>query len=138
MATTTAAQVLALIAPSLYARSDYGDYMALSVRQHASAATIGATYPELIAYHCAHTMTLALAEQTDYSAGRPSAPGQVTAMSSGDLSLSFGSTTSRGTVSPEDEEYLTTRYGRRYLAIRNALPITSARCITADPSVGLS
>jgi len=138
MAITTAAQVLALIAPTLYALASSGDYLGLSVRAHVSADKIGATYPELIAYHCAHSMTMALSDAADYTAGRPSAPGPVTSLRSGDLGITYGTPSGRGGISAQDEEYLTTRYGRKYLSLRDALPRTAARVLSPDPSVGVT
>lgn len=137
MATATAAQVLALIAPALAARSDSGDYLALSIRQHAPASKIGAMYPDLIAYHCAHRMTATLGEIAAQVNAQPSTPGAVTSLGAGDLSIGYASRTGgRQTVSAADEEYVTTRYGTMYLSIRDGLVITASRVVAADPMAG--
>ena len=138
MAITTPLGVLTLIAPTYAVRSDVADYLGLSIRQHLDASSIGARYPELIAYHAAHRIAVVLLAQAASAAGSVQTAGPVTQLRTGDLGVSYGALTSRGGISPEDEEYLTTSYGRTYLSIRNSLHLAAPAVYSPDPGIGLA
>jgi len=112
---------LAVIAPTLAARSDALTWLGMSFAEH-RADEWGQVYVYAMAYHCAHCMTMFMRAEQQAALGNYTAPvGPLTSVTAGKLSEGYGSTSHRvGEVSVSDQEYTATSYGLRYLSLRNS------------------
>jgi hypothetical protein len=130
----TVLSVLQRIAPTCAADSLVADWIAASVGQH-RADGWGNAYFDAMAYHVAHCWTMSKREQQSIAQGTyGAAAGAVTALRAGDLGVNFASrSASRGQgISPQDEEYLSTSYGVRYLSLRDTREWSGPRIISVD------
>jgi len=92
-------------------------HLELAAKRHRASA-FGSVYAEAMVYWAAHSIqrTPGLVS----GGGGADEVGNITSQSDGDLSRSYGAAGGTGTVSGSDADYLTTRYGARYLDLRNS------------------
>ena len=135
MAVATSLQILAHVAPTLYADAGVQDWLDLADGQLSTSTDWGAVRVQAVAYLAAHLRTLAQREIASLAAGTSGGPvGALTSRSAGDLSESYGAVVSAasGSVAASDMEYTTTTYGLRFLALRNSRPASMPFLIDTD------
>jgi hypothetical protein len=112
------------------------DWIADSVSQHRTDEW-GAVYATAMANHVAHCWTMAKRAEQSIAQGTYGAPaGGVSSLRAGDLAVSYATRNqSRGNgISPQDEEYLATPYGVRYLSLRDSRSFAAPRIVSVDAS----
>jgi len=136
MAVSTSLQVLARVAPTLYADADVQDWLDLADGQLSTDTTNwGNVRLQAVAYLAAHLWTLANREIASLAAGSSGGPvGALTSRRAGDLAESYGSALSSpsGSVDACDMEYPTTTYGLHFLALRNSRPASMPFLVDTD------
>lgn len=131
----TSLHILRLIAPQ-YATISDGDAQAwidLAASSVANADLWGAVYPEALANLAAHLMTRA-GVGTSPAAGDAASTigGSITSLRTGDLAVSYGGTGGAGagrSSDGSDDDYTTTKYGLRFIALRQSRAARAPRWV---------
>lgn len=107
-------ELLQLLSPELGARPEAPAYLTLAA-QRLDPESWGSVYQQGAVYLALHLMEEAQPSGgSAMAAGGAAAAGPVTSIRTGDQAVSYGQIQG----SPEDAPYLTTRWGRQYIALR--------------------